>query len=190
VAGSTISSRAAHWPNAPRAYRNGTHEGFDFYDRAVSGTTEIAYGTPIVVVADGTVVRADHGYVELTVEAYDAIISEAQRVMSTPPEVLDQLRGRQVWVEHAGGFTSRYAHLSEIPADLQVGAHVTQGQVVGLTGNSGTVEAAEGTRDDPHPHVEIWRGATYLGQGLEPAAIYELAGQLFGLGALPPAWGP
>jgi murein DD-endopeptidase MepM/ murein hydrolase activator NlpD len=190
VAGSTISSRAAHWPNAPRAYRNGTHEGFDFYDRAVSGTAQIAYGTPIVAVADGTVIRADHAYEELSIEAYEGIIDEARRVLSTPPDVLDQLRGRQVWIEHVGGFTSRYAHLSEVPADLQVGDRVAQGQVVGLTGNSGTIEAAEGTRDDPHPHVEVWRGSEYLGQGLEPAEIFVLAGQLFGLGALPPAWGP
>jgi murein DD-endopeptidase MepM/ murein hydrolase activator NlpD len=190
VAGSTISSRAAHWPNAPRAYRNGTHEGFDFYDRAVSGTAQIAFGTPIVAVADGRVLRADHDYVELSLAEYEGIIAEAQRVLSTPAEILDQLRGRQVWVEHVGGYVSRYAHLSEIPLDVQVGQAVVQGQVVGLTGNSGTLEAAEGTRDDPHPHVEVWRGDAYLGQGSEPAEIYALAGQVFGSGALPPAWGP
>jgi murein DD-endopeptidase MepM/ murein hydrolase activator NlpD len=186
----TISSRAAHWPNAPRAYRNGTHEGFDFYGGAVSGTATIAFGTPIVAVADGVVVRADHGYEELTEAAYEGIIAEARRVLSTPPAILDQLRGRQVWVEHAGGFVSRYAHLSDIPGDVQVGGRVNQGQVVGLTGNSGTIEAAQGTRDDPHPHVELWRGATYLGQDLEPAEIYALAGQVFGLRALPPRWVP
>lgn len=190
VPGATVSSRFAHWPNAPRAYRNGTHEGFDFYAGAVSGATQIAYGTPIVAVADGRVIRADHDYVELSVAAYDGIIEEARRVLTTPPDVLDQLRGRQVWVEHAGGFVSRYAHLADIPVDVQVGTTVAQGQVVGLTGNSGTVEAAEGTQDDPHPHVEIWHGDAYLGQGLEPADIYALAGQVFGLGALPPRWGP
>ena len=110
--------------------------------------------------------------------------------MSTPPEILDQLRGRQVWVQHAGGFVSRYAHLSDVPDDVQVGATVLQGQVVGLTGNSGTVEAATGTRDDPHPHVEIWNPSTYLGQGLEPAEIFALAGQVFGQRALPPRWVP
>ncbi len=191
VAGSTISSRAAHWPNAARAYRNGTHEGFDFYAGAVSGTAQIAYGTPIVAVAEGRVIRADHDYVELTAEGYAAIIEDARRVLSTPPEVLDQLRGRQVWVEHVGGYVSRYAHLSEIPVDVQVGSVVAQGDVVGLTGNSGTVEAAEGTLDDPHPHVEVWHGSTaYLGQGEEPARIFELAGQVFGRAALPPAWAP
>lgn len=191
VPGSTISSRAAHWPGALRAYRNGVHEGFDFYDKAVSGTTQIAYRTPVVAVADGRVVRADHDYVELTQEAYDAIIAEANAVLSTPPRILDQLRGRQVWIEHAGGFVSRYAHLAEIPGDVQVGSPVVQGQVVGLTGNSGTAEAAAGTQDDPHPHVEVWSpDGSYLGQGSTPAEIYARAGQLFGVDALPPSWGP
>lgn len=191
VTDATISSRASHWPNANRAYRNGIHEGFDFYPGAVSGTTTITYGTPIVAVADGVVVRADHGFVEMTPARYDEIIAEARRSLSTPPEVLDLLRGQQVWIEHVGGFLTRYAHLAEIPADVVVGARVSQGQVIGLTGNSGTIDGVLGTRDDPHPHVEIWRGSsTYLGQGLEPGEIFSLAGQVFGLRALPPRWGP
>jgi len=190
VTDATISSRAAHWPNALRAYRNGTHEGFDFYGGAISGTATIAYGTPIVAVADGVVTRADHDFVELDAAAYDANIQEARGALSTPPAILNQLRGRQVWIEHAGGFVSVYAHLSDIPADVVAGTPVAQGQVIGLTGNSGTFEASRATRDDPHPHVEIWRGATYLGQGLEPAEIYALAGQVFGQRALPPRWVP
>ncbi len=190
VTDATISSRASHWPNANRAYRNGTHEGFDFYDGAVSGTTTITYGTPIVSVADGVVLRADHDYVEMDAATYDAIIAEARSSMSTPERVLDMLRGRQVWIEHVGGFATRYAHLSDVPADVQVGARVAQGQVIGLTGNSGTIDAVEGTQNDPHPHVEIWRGTTYLGQGLEPAEIFVLAGQVFGQRSLPPRWGP
>jgi murein DD-endopeptidase MepM/ murein hydrolase activator NlpD len=190
VADATISSRAAHWPNAPRAYRNGIHEGFDFYGGAISGTATIEYGTPIVSVADGVVLRADHDYEDLTAAEYERIIAEARRVMSTPPDILDQLRGRQVWVQHVGGFVSRYAHLADVPDDVRVGATVLQGQVVGLTGNSGTLEAATGTRDDPHPHVEIWSATTYLGQGLDPAEIFALAGQVFGQRALPPRWVP
>lgn len=192
VAGATISSRAAHWPNANRAYRNGTHEGFDFYQGAVSGSAVIAYGTPIVAVADGVVIRADHDYVELSRAEYDRVIESAVRSLNTPTDVLDQLRGRQVWIQHAGGYISRYAHLADVEPGLQVGSRVNQGQVVGSTGNSGTAEAADGTQDDPHPHVEIWRSRdeVYLGQGLEPAGIFVLAGQVFGQGALPPRWGP
>ena len=189
VPGSTISSRAAHWPAAPRAYRNGIHEGFDFYDGAVSGAP-IAYGTAIVAMASGTVVRADHGYVEMTRAEYDDVILASRTVMITPEDMLDRLRGMQVWLEHPGGFVTRYAHLSDIPPEVQVGERVTQGQVVGFTGNSGTVEAADGTQDDPHPHVEIWRADEYLGQGREPAEIFEMARQLFGSRGLPPRWGP
>jgi murein DD-endopeptidase MepM/ murein hydrolase activator NlpD len=190
VPGATLSSRAAHWPNANRAYRNGRHEGFDFYDGAVSGTATITFGTPIVSVADGLVVRADHDYVEMDQATYDRIIAEARAAMMTPAGILDRLRGRQVWIEHAGGFITRYAHLASIPAGLVVGGVVVQGQEIGTTGNSGTIDGVLGTREDPHPHVEIWSGETFLGQGLEPEGIFALAGQLFGQQALPPRWGP
>ena len=185
VEGATISSRASHLPGAPRAYRNGTHEGFDFYSGVVS--VKIQYGTPIRAVANGTVIRADHDYQEMTIEGYEQVIAASLNSPITPEELLDKLRGRQVWIEHSGGFVSRYAHLSSIPEELTVGAEVAQGQKVGGTGNSGTLEAAQGTQDGPHPHVEIWKGTeTYLGKGLEPDLIYDLASQVFGEKALPP----
>ncbi len=185
VDGATISSRASHLPGALRAYRNGRHEGFDFYQGTVS--VPITYGTPIQAVAAGTVIRADHTYTEMTVEEYDEVIAQSVASLGTPPDALDRLRGRQVWIEHPGGFVSRYAHLASIEPEVQVGSAVTQGQQVATTGNSGTVEAAMLTEDDPHPHVEIWRGEdTYLGSGLEPGQIYMLAEQLFGRSAMPP----
>ena len=120
-------------------------------------------------------------------EEYDAVIAESQSVSSTPSGNLDRLRGRQVWIGHPGGVVSRYAHLSAIEPGVQVGALVSQGQTIAATGNSGTLEAAMLTEDDPHPHVEIWLGdSTYLGAGLEPAEIYVLAAQLFGQAAMPP----
>ena len=185
VEGATISSRRSHLPGAARAYRNGVHEGFDFY----SGTVSVAinYGTPINAVADGVVIRADHDYVEHTLEEYNALIEQAGRSLSTPPDILDGLRGRQVWIQHAGGFVTRYAHLAAVAEIVAVGAPIKQGDIIGTTGNSGTLEAAEGTQDDPHPHVEIWRGEeTFLGAALEPEQIWELAGQVFGVDALPP----
>lgn len=185
VEGATLSSRSSHLPGAPRAYRNGTHEGFDFYDGTVS--VSIAYGTPIHAVAGGVVLRADHDYVEMTAQEYDQIITTAQRNLSTPPEILDKLRGRQVWVKHPGGFISRYAHLAAISEGVRIGATVEQGDLIAATGNSGTLEAVQGTEDDPHPHVEIWKGdEVYLGEGMEACDIYPLAAQLFGRAALPP----
>lgn len=184
VEGATISGRASHLPGALRAYRNGYHEGFDFYHGTVS--VEITYGTPITAAASGRVSRADHDYQEMTVTEYDHVIATAKASTITPPELLDNLRGRQVWIEHPGGFVSRYAHLAGIEAGVEVGSLVSQGQVIGTTGNSGTVEAVQGTEDDPHPHVEIWNETTYLGAGLEQAEIYRLAEQVFGRAALPP----
>jgi len=185
VEGATISSRRSHLPGASRAYRNGVHEGFDFYDGTVS--VNIDYGTPIRSAADGVVIRADTDYVEHTLEEYDAIIAEATALLATPPELLDDLRGRQVWIEHANGFVTRYAHLAAIAEGVTVGSRVRQGDIIATTGNSGTLEAAQGTRDGPHPHVEIWRGdETFLGSGLDPEQIWPLAAQVFGNGALPP----
>lgn len=184
VESATISSRRNHLPGAPRAYRNGYHEGFDFYAGTVS--VPIDYGTPIRAVADGVVIRADHGYVEHTLAEYNAIIADATAALDTPPELLDKLRGRQVWIRHAGGFITRYAHLAAISEGVVEGARVRQGDIIATTGNSGTLEAAQGTQDDPHPHVEIWRGDTFLGAGMEPEEIWSLAAQVFGASALPP----
>jgi murein DD-endopeptidase MepM/ murein hydrolase activator NlpD len=183
VEGATISSRPNHWPGAPRAYRNGTHEGFDFYGGTVA--VPVVYGTPIRAVASGTVVRSDLDYVEMTLDEYNQVIEVSKRSLNTPPEMLDKLRGRQVWVEHVGGYISRYAHLASIPATLTVGAKVKQGDLVGETGNSGTLEAANLTQDDPHPHVEIWKGDDYIGHNLETQQIFDLAKQLFGAKAMP-----
>lgn len=185
VPGATFSSRAPHLPGARRAYRNGYHEGFDFYDGVVS--VPISYGTPVVATADGVVLRADHTYTELTPGELQALLDDAAARPATPQETLDKLRGRQVWIAHPGGFVSRYAHLSAIPDPLEVGQVVVQGQRVGFAGNSGTSEGAEGTQEDAHPHYELWRGEeTYLGEGLEPDEIYPLVAQVFGERALPP----
>lgn len=185
IPGATISSRRSHLPGALRAYRNGRHEGFDFYSGTIS--VEIGYGTPIVAVASGEVIRADHDYVELTEAEYGAIIAEAVQLSDTSTDGLDKLRGRQVWVLHPGGFISRYAHLAAVSPTVTVGNTVNAGDVVGTTGNSGTIEAVWDTEDDPHPHVEIWQQhGTYLGDGLTPEEIWPLAGQVFGQQALPP----
>ena len=93
-------------------------------------------------------IRADHDYVEHTIAEYEAIIADATAALDTPPELLDELRGRQVWIRHAGGFITRYAHLATIAEPVVVGARVRQGDIIATTGNSGTLEAAQGTRRD------------------------------------------
>ncbi|MCP1489895.1 murein DD-endopeptidase MepM/ murein hydrolase activator NlpD [Pseudomonas fluorescens] len=63
--------------------------------------------------------------------------------------------GRQVLIQHGLGFSSRYAHLSQV--STKSGAHVVKGALLGLTGNSGRSTG-------PHLHYEV----LYRGKALDP----------------------
>ncbi|MBL8583968.1 MAG: M23 family metallopeptidase, partial [Rhizobiaceae bacterium] len=56
--------------------------------------------------------------------------------------------GRMIEVEHDLGFSTRYAHLSEI--DVKVGDRIEKGAIVGLSGSSGRSTG-------PHLHYEVRR---------------------------------
>ena len=102
-----------------RSFRKrGQHLGVDFAAPS---------GTPVITVADGTVVHAGRngGY------------------------------GNLVVVDHGGGVTTGYAHLSAFGAGIQVGARVERGQEVGLVGSTGMSTG-------PHLHYEIRKNGRYL----------------------------
>jgi murein DD-endopeptidase MepM/ murein hydrolase activator NlpD len=82
-------------------------------------------GTPVRAAQDGRVVTAGH----------DATLNGGY--------------GNLVIIEHAGGFTTRYAHLSAV--GVAVGDVVSDGQVIGATGMTGNVASAQ-------VHFEIRRG--------------------------------
>ncbi len=79
-------------------------------------------------------------------------------ITAQPEAILDELRGRQVWIDHGYGVVTRYAHLQSVEL-LSVGSIVERGAVIGHVGNSGT-------KAGPHLHIEIRVGATYLGDGV------------------------
>ena len=84
-----------------RSFRTrGQHQGIDF---------AAPMGTPVVTVADGTVVHAGKsgGY------------------------------GNLVVVDHGGGINTYYAHLSAFGAGIDEGAKVERGQEIGLVGSTG-----------------------------------------------------
>lgn len=56
--------------------------------------------------------------------------------------------GNHVRLQHKG-FETSYSHLSEIPANITPGATVTEGQVIGLSGNTGLSTG-------PHLHFEYY----------------------------------
>jgi murein DD-endopeptidase MepM/ murein hydrolase activator NlpD len=177
--GFTVPIQGAHvpdWlylvPGAPREYRNGIHEGVDFSNKAVG--VPIRIGTPIVAAQKGVVIRADWEYHEVGLAEMEEMLATARRQGSTPPGVLDRLRGRQIWIDHGRGVVTRYAHLSAIAPGIEPGVVVKRGQLIGFVGNSGTPEAAEGTGLGPHLHFEIRIGDGYLGEGLNPTEAHQL----------------
>ena len=58
--------------------------------------------------------------------------------------------GHTVKIRHNSTYTSAYLHLSKYGKDLRVGAHVSQGQVIGYVGSSGTATG-------PHLDFRIWK---------------------------------
>jgi murein DD-endopeptidase MepM/ murein hydrolase activator NlpD len=162
-------------PGAPRAYRAGIHEGVDFY--AGYNCAGIGLGTPVLAAKAGRVIRADLGYTDLTQAKLDAALSAAINSGGTDPESLDVFRGRQVWIEHADGTVTRYAHLSSVAPGIRAGVSVARGARIASVGESGTPESVTNPGTEYHLHFEIRVGGSYLGAG--QAAVRSLYQQAF-----------
>lgn len=67
--------------------------------------------------------------------------------------------GNNVWIDHGNGYMTHYAHMTEFY--VQVGDTVTQGQVIGVMGNTGRVYGATGI----HLHFEV----SYNGVKINPS---------------------
>ena len=174
IRGAKVTIYDSNLPNAPRPYRNGFHEGLDYFG---------ARGTTILSVAAGTIIRVDYNFVEMTLEEYDKAIRVSAQAEITPEDILDRLRGRQVWVEHEHGIVTRYCHLESIEPGLVVGETIEAGQVVGTMGNSGTKSAIVGrvlsTASSPHLHFEMWQGDVYLGKERTHTEVRTIYSKIF-----------
>jgi murein DD-endopeptidase MepM/ murein hydrolase activator NlpD len=155
VGGIDVPTDEQYLPNSPRAYRAGYHEGIDFPVKA---------GTPVLAAKAGTIVRIDSAFVDWTPDDEQTAFDGALTLGYTPSATLDQIRGRQVWIDHGEGIVTRYAHLSAV-APLRVGDVVTQGEVIGAVGSSGYPEGG------PHLHFEIRVGDDFYGDGLPLAQL-------------------
>ena len=152
------------------------HEGIDFYDGLACA--KIVKGAPVLAVQGGTVIRAGHDFVEMTTEELDRLLTLSQEQGYTDAEALDRFRGLQVWIDHGGGIETRYAHLLGVAPNIDVGASVVTGEVIGYVGNSGTPEGVTDPNAEIHLHFEIRIGDSYLGQDLtfeETVAALEQA---------------
>ena len=175
--GICLPSRDEVMPNAPRTYRNGFHEGVDFYHGDVC--IEITRGLPVRAMYEGVVVRAMHDYLNITPEQVGRLAALTESQGFSDPETLDTYRGRQVWIDHGNGVTTRYYHLDSIEASLAVGVYLRAGAVVGGVGDSGTPESITDPGLELHLHAEVRVGESFLGEGLPPLEVRALYEHLF-----------
>ncbi len=120
IAGAKLPSQATHLPNSPRPFRaestDGVHHGFDFYT---------AEGTPVKAIEDGTIIHVKR----------DFSWNEMNHLLSGKSELeeqenLDVYRGNTVYLKTRSGHVAIYAHLAEIPSNIQEGQIVSKGDVV------------------------------------------------------------
>ena len=166
VAGACLPGDDNLMPGAPREYREGFHEGVDFYDS--DNCTSIGLDSPVLAAKAGTVVRADREYQDLTAATLADLQERVAEGRPDDAEVTDMYRGRQVWIDHGGGIVTRYAHLSAIAEEIDVGSEIAQGTRIAYVGESGTEESVTAPGSQMHLHFEIRVGEGYLGQGLTP----------------------
>lgn len=153
ISNSMITREPGQLPGANRDYRNGKHEGFDWYAGAIG--IEITRDTTVHPIFDGKIVRVDKNYTELEPDYRNSLLDEAAKNKNTPQSTLDKLRGRQVWVQSENGILVHYAHLSSVNSTLKVGDTVKVSDWLGKVGNSGTSNGALKTDDDLHLHSDI-----------------------------------
>jgi len=171
-------------PNAPRTYRNGIHRGIDFW---------ADWGTPVRAAAAGTIIRADHNYIEVAPEFRDKLLKTAHKTGHTPSDIFNHiLLGQAVFIDHGfdliSGYRtiSIYAHLSGIEQKLIPGTFVQRGERIGQSGNSGIRDATLGKKTGSHLHWELILqdadGEYYLGQGMTYKDLYTLLTKIFDVG--------
>ncbi|CAM3962132.1 M23 family metallopeptidase [Alkalicoccus chagannorensis] len=177
IEGASVSTVESHLPGAPRDYRNGVHEGIDYYDYA-SGV-EITTDTEIYGMAEGTVVRVDHDFEEYpSHEVRDADLEKSAEVGFTPEYIFDRLRGQQVWVQYEDGIMIRFAHLDDIPEELELGQQVDADTAIGYVGNTGTSDSLNDGDGGLHLHKDILVSGELF---WEPYTLEETAAILYDL---------
>ncbi|WP_096189280.1 M23 family metallopeptidase [Evansella halocellulosilytica] len=179
IEGAQVSMVESHLPGAPRDYRNGTHEGIDWYayGAGVSITTE----TPIYAMAEGTVVRVDHDFEEYeSAEVRNEDLELAHEMGLTPEYILDRLRGQQVWVQYDNGVMNRFAHLDDIPEDLELGSTVDENTIIGYVGNSGTSHAFTDENGGLHLHQDLLIYGEMFWEPYDPEEVTQILNGIWG----------
>lgn len=174
--GARLPRSDSNLPGAPRPYRSGVSQGFDFVDGDLD--VPVTYGGAVIAAADAQVIRADTSYAEMSRAEWDGLLQEVAE--GATEQQLDKLRGRQVWLLTADGRTLRYGHLSAVASGVSNGRSVYRGQVIAYVGNSGTDAGVAGRDDGARLRFEIWSDeGGYFGEGQTPEQVRLAAASLF-----------
>ncbi len=110
----------------PKRANDGFHGGIDI---------TLPIGTPLIAIADGTVIQIARGGMMVGIKI----------MLQHSPEDT----GLPVWTY------SKYQHLVETPS-LEIGDTVKMGQIIALSGRTGTVGGHYGSAGYPHLHLNIY----------------------------------
>ena len=168
-------------PNAKREYRSGYHMGVDF-SSPMNYPIRAAYG--------GIVVRSNGHQEDVDIETYQYFLDLSAQVGKTPDDIYNFiLLGKSVIIDHGYNITDKYraitvySHLSSITEGLVAGDIVQKGDIIGLSGNTGTSSGALQNDKGSHLHWELFfddkTGRYFLGQNIPSDLLKNNIEQLF-----------
>jgi len=168
-------------PNAKRDYRSGYHMGVDF-------SSPMNY--PIRAAFDGVVVRSNAFQQDVDIDTYNYFLNLSSQVGKTPDDIYNFiLLGKSVVIDHGYNITNKYraitvySHLSEISKGLVPGIVVKKGDIIGLSGNTGTSSGALQNDKGAHLHWELFfddrTGRYFVGQNIPSDLLKINIEQLF-----------
>ncbi len=123
-------------PNAKRAYRSGYHMGVDF-------SSPMNY--PIRAVYGGIIVRSNAHQQDVDINTYNYFLNLSSLLDKTPDDIYNFiLLGKSIIIDHGYNITDKYrtitvySHLDSISEGLVAGDLVKKGDIIGMSGNTGT----------------------------------------------------
>ena len=168
-------------PNAKRDYRSGHHMGVDF-------SSPMNY--PIRAAYDGVVVRSNAHQKDVDIDTYNYFLNLSSQIGKTPDDIYNFiLLGKSVVIDHGYNITDKfraitvYSHLSTITKGLVAGDEVKTGDVIGMSGNTGTSSGALQNKKGAHLHWELFfddkSGRYFLGQNIPSNLLKQNIDLLF-----------
>ena len=117
--------------------------------RPISGDTIAVYSMDALAYNETTQDWRTHNGIDIAAAVGDSVLAARDGTVSAVYD--DDAFGTTVAVDHADGYTTHYANLSEDPA-VEVGQTVKAGDVLGTVGGTATVELAE----EGHLHFAVY----------------------------------